>query len=550
MRWEETIVKMILCVLTLLLCLSFTACGRKGEVYTPSTDGPVLPVDLPQADTPGSSASDGLNGSVAPPGEAAPIASPEPPAAITNTPQILTYVWAVPPVYDDVSPFSGGLARVASGNWARGHLFNIDDRMHNRAGFINVAGETTIPLIYQNVGNFDGGVTWGVLPGGGSVIFNTNGHVTYELPTGVNIAWVDFSEGLFITAMSNDDPEQGLLGSRYGVTDMFGREVVTPMYDVVWPFVNGYARVGGPGAAGMGGGGFWGLIDTEGSEVIPPDRFNDIGNVSEGFFTAGIAANNRGYNRALFDLDGNEIIPFETYLEIGLFSGGLALVRGAERDGYRFGFVNTLGEAVIPLLYSHAFPFNEGLAAVSTGGESFPASRALDDAGMLYIHADAEIGSEWGFIDGTGKVVVPLQYNEVRSFSGGLAAVAVEASLHDGVGTQMVWGFVNTAGEEVVSPRYNWVSDFVDGFAIVNTGGILLPYFDRYPEFPVVGGTYMIIDRWGRELLVLYYDAVGVLSEGMLAVNQGRQFQWLNDHWQISEDGLWGFIRLNTTNNN
>ena len=99
------------------------------------------------------------------------------------------------------------------------------------------------------------------------------------------------------------------------------------------------------------------------------------------------------------------------YDEAGNFSDGLAKVRiGGKYGKYspildkieiedaRYGYINNLGIERIPILYSHANDFSEGLAAVC-------------------MH------NKWGFINRTGNVVVPLKYDCVHDFKSGFAQV-------------------------------------------------------------------------------------------------------------------------------
>ena len=66
------------------------------------------------------------------------------------------------------------------------------------------------------------------------------------------------------------------------------------------------------------------------------------------------------------------------------------------------------GKMVIPLKYDEAWYFREGLAAVKLNGK-------------------------WGFVDKSGNEAVPLKYDEVRLFSEGLAAVKLNGK----------WGFIS-----------------------------------------------------------------------------------------------------------
>ena len=82
------------------------------------------------------------------------------------------------------------------------------------------------------------------------------------------------------------------------------------------------------------------------------------------------------------------------YDDIYCLSDGLAKVK---RDG-KYGFIDKTGKVVIPLNYDWAWSFSEGLASVSQNGK-------------------------YGFIDNTGKVVIPLKYDKADSFNNGVAGV-------------------------------------------------------------------------------------------------------------------------------
>ncbi|MCL2603054.1 MAG: WG repeat-containing protein [Defluviitaleaceae bacterium] len=363
-----------------------------------------------------------------------------------------------------------------------------------------------------------------------------------------------FSDG--IARVRTDGDEQIFIDTSGNFIHVLPDEVDADEYIFIMPFSEGYARVlylpDGTRDEMR-----WGIIDIDGNEIIEP-KYDFVGEVSDGVVPVAMRTQNLALEYKLLDIHGNEIVPFGVYRDIQSFSGALARVRGMNRPhGNRHGFINTLGEIVIPLIYNYAHGFSEGLAAVSTGTMGmFGVTREIEFEGVTHIFTtEASFGSEWGFIDGTGNVVVPLIYNEVRNFSDGMAAAAREADTGGGQ-TQVLWGFVNTAGKEVVPPIYHWVSDFVDGYAIVNAGALVTRGKDEQVgniiwlgEEMVIGGTYMIIDRWGRELLTLDYDAVGMFSEGILAVNFGRRYRREAGEWGRLQDGLWGYIRFYPTGN-
>lgn len=67
-----------------------------------------------------------------------------------------------------------------------------------------------------------------------------------------------------------------------------------------------------------------------------------------------------------------------------------------------------------------------------------------------------------GFIDKTGKQIVPCVYDRVRSFSEGLAGVH-----QNGKG-----GFVNKSGELVIPCIYDAISDFSERTAAIKVSGL------------------------------------------------------------------------------
>ena len=90
--------------------------------------------------------------------------------------------------------------------------------------------------------------------------------------------------------------------------------------------------------------------------------------------------------------------------------------------------------------YDSVESFYEGLAKVKLG--------------------DDETG-KYGYVDTTGKEVVPLKYDYTESFSGGLAGVRLNGK----------WGFVDKTGKEVVPVKYDSVNKFEDGLAQVKLNG-------------------------------------------------------------------------------
>ena len=153
------------------------------------------------------------------------------------------------------------------------------------------------------------------------------------------------------------------------------------------------------------------------------------------------------------------------------FSDGLARVGfgtyGLHGTGdHKTGYIDKTGKLVIPATFRDAAPFYEGLALV------------YDDNG------------NYGFIDKTGKVVVPLKYDYAGSFSEGLAGVFLDGK----------YGFIDKSGNIAIRPQFTAASDFLHGSACVKIGGTVI---NPNPWTPNIGGgspVYALIDKSGKTL--------------------------------------------------
>lgn len=103
-----------------------------------------------------------------------------------------------------------------------------------------------------------------------------------------------------------------------------------------------------------------------------------------------------------------------------------------------YGFINKMGEVIIPPRYKAAGIFSEGLAAVQNA------------AGL------------WGYIDSTGNQVINFQYSLAQPFSESLAAV--QRNSEPGF-----WGYIDKSGVMVIRPHFSYAEPFVGNVAKVCT---------------------------------------------------------------------------------
>jgi WG containing repeat len=89
-------------------------------------------------------------------------------------------------------------------------------------------------------------------------------------------------------------------------------------------------------------------------------------------------------------------------------NGADAFVEGLARTvrNGKVGFVDTALTEVIPAQWDFAFPFEGGVARVCNGCAGVPASPGEEHHAMA--------GGTWGYIDTTGRVVVPVTFDRDR----------------------------------------------------------------------------------------------------------------------------------------
>ncbi|MCP4643275.1 MAG: WG repeat-containing protein [bacterium] len=177
------------------------------------------------------------------------------------------------------------------------------------------------------------------------------------------------------------------------------------------------------------------MIDTSGQRVLEGIE----GGVSE--FHEGLARVPRDGRSGYIDRTGEFVIP-ATLLSAGDFSEGLAPVEAAANGQRTPGYIDASGTLVLKANPAHyqLGRFSEGLASFATFRSTLISDR-----------------QEHGFIDRAGKVVIPPEFDEARSFSEGFAAVRVGEK----------WGFVDKQGNMAIPARYDFVTPFSEGTATV-----------------------------------------------------------------------------------
>lgn len=196
-----------------------------------------------------------------------------------------------------------------------------------------------------------------------------------------------------------------------------------------------------------------------------------------------------GSNPKVYAEESDVIWLENDYDEVYSFNNGMARVELFQNDvSYRrpskYGYINKTGKEVIPLKYDFADDFSEGLARV-----------VLDDKA--------------GYIDKIGKEVIPLKYDWVGDFNEGLAKVVLNEK----------FGFINKTGKVVIPLKYDKVGDFSEGLAAVQL------------DFE-----WSYIDKTGKEVISLKDQDVYTawdFSEGLARIDKGIGCGYIDKNGEV-----------------
>lgn len=150
------------------------------------------------------------------------------------------------------------------------------------------------------------------------------------------------------------------------------------------------------------------------------------------------------------------------------------------KDGV-WGYMDSTGKEIIPPQFKQAGFFYEGLAYV-------------------------QIGEALGYIDATGKEVIKAQYPAAYNFNEGYASVMEDED----------WGMVNTKGEMVVEASYASPLMFHNGLA-------------RFKQERGLFSTYGFIGTNGDTLIYPVFEKASEFSDGLcMASKDGYTYGYIN----------------------
>ncbi|MBF0500215.1 MAG: WG repeat-containing protein [Candidatus Riflebacteria bacterium] len=383
--------------------------------------------------------------------------------------------YRVAPVFDKVAIFVKGYAPIKkNGKW----------------GFIDTNAEITVTPQFDAI--------WQPPQTNGLVFLDKDDVYEDVIEMDVSADWsAGFASGVFPVRF----------GDKWGVIDSSGVWITQPLFTEISPVNQGFALVVKDGKKGfLDSGGrlvieatlddvisfsesmapferdhLWGYINTEGKVVIPPQFTTASG------FDKGIAVVRAGAMEGLVDSEGRwklkpSFSAIDRYFAPDIFRTQM---------GHRYGlFSPTYGEIASPT-YDYIFLTPHNLMKVRIdsnyglidghGKQILPCqfdNIEVDESDLVRLRK----GSDRSLYNLSRKELFSREFEKIRPFIDGLAA----CSLQDR------WGFIDQTGKIVIPVQYSWVSDFGNAQAAVMTATACI-----------------VIDRQGRRVFRPILDETG-----------------------------------------
>jgi len=242
--------------------------------------------------------------------------------------------------------------------------------------------------------------------------------------------------------------------------------------------------------------GVYGFVDRSGRIAIKP-RFIRAGDFSEGLALVQLPRGDCELCGKLVYINksGHVVIHMkqfagERFGPSGDFSEGLARIYSEEGqpafpNNLPYGYIDQTGRVVIPRKFGYADEFHEGLALV----------------------AKDFLRTGWGYINRQGEYAIEPKFADAGSFSEGLAPVKVLGR----------WGYIDRTGRVIVEAKFDNVWPFSEGYALVE-----------------LKSRYGYIDHSGEFVIPAVFDRASPFSESLAAVKQGRTRGYIDKHGKFA----------------
>lgn len=283
------------------------------------------------------------------------------------------------------------------------------------------------------------------------------------------------------------------------------------------------------------------LIDKTGLKKVEVS-LNDATDFYEGL---SLVRNNNGYG--FVDTAGR-------YKVLCIYEDGTVFMNGyasMKKDG-KWGLIDKTGRVVIDFKYDNQFFYVEGLLGVKENNKCFYIDikgnkKIAVKGGVIDLSpfqnglAKVSDSNYYGYIDKTGKVVVPISFQYVTNFREG-KAIYME-SVDSKERSIDKFGLIDKSGRKITKAIYDWIAidDSTDMTAVSHTygcgligsnGEVLAPCI--YEDISLsnkssgicsakLNGKWGYLNKQGKTIIPHKFDSGGEFSEGVAVVKyQGK----------------------------
>jgi hypothetical protein len=398
----------------------------------------------------------------------------------------------VPCEYDAIFDFYDSLALV---------------KKNSKYGFVSLRGIEVIPCEYDKI--FWNKKKYNYFPGGKALV-QKNGKFGIIDRSGAVIVPCQYDWEFYLPLFSNYS--RVIQNEKKGLIDKTGKQVLPCIYDEI-SWENDSAKNASDPSGTHGKQFFivksnkkWGIVNNENSIIIPI-KYDGIGN-----FSYGLAAASLNGKWGYIDQRDSVIIPFE-YDYCDAFIDDLAEAGynitdvSSGKTLYKSGLINKKGKTILPFEYTISHLSDENVFILSTEEGTVGIA---DSSGKIFVQPEYKISTFWtswkpdgmikvynsdsrkyGYYSKSGKLVIPIEYDDAGFFSEGLVAMKKDQK----------WGYLNSQGKEVISFKYEETYTFSEGMALIKLNGL-----------------YGYIDSKGKEIIPPQYTEAGSFANGYARV--------------------------------
>ncbi len=355
----------------------------------------------------------------------------------------------IEPRYEKVGNFNNGYAIVSKSSY-----YYYEDYMrrryknaYERFGVIDSSFIEVFPCVFHEI-KYDANLGMfvtekGYKTKGGKFLIDINGKKIY-----INSKYTyckDFNNNAAVAIVETEN------NIKCGLIDVEGKDILPPIFqEMTVVDDNSYKfKLNGK----------FGLVDSHGI-ILAGNKYIEIGEFISGIARViVIAGHENTKNYGLIDKTGKEILPpFNQYI-----SEPYGVFISIKVDG-KWGILDLKTRSVnyIPNASSIEQSSND-LWKFNVGGVWRKVTIYYDENGNRKEEMRTE-GGNWGFVDNSGKIIIPAIYEQVFCVSEDIAAVKYKGK----------YGFININGKIVVPFEYdNWKSNYEDGVGKLTKDGIV-----------------------------------------------------------------------------